>query len=464
MQIGPFEEQRFEFEYVDHVSVEDLNADGRPDLVVQNGIELLIFLQRNGGLPRKPDRILRFEEDVFLWTFGRFGGAPAIDDLLTMSPRGIRRHGKPGEDLIIAPTLFEGKPSVQHPPVRLDFAPDVDGDGTSELLHFSEEGLGLYGRVGGRYRLRRRFPMRFETFTESTFAAGRAIRSRVTFPYVAWRDVDGNGRLDLVEYDGRSVRFYLQDGAGGFAGNPVVAEKIRVKRKRRGRYLQFEILPLFVDATGDGVMDILTADPGKGRVWIHYGRNGRVEFAGPDAERSLEDFWLLGMMVEPLSAGGRPVLILWVLPRLGLFRGISAFASKKVESRLYFFPVGGDGRIEKQAAGSVKFDLPFLINATRDRMEFSLTFQPNLKGDYDGDGNRDLVLLEGNTLRIYRGLPNGTGVQQEPAFERETARPSENAQTRILTADLNGDGRSDLVLRHLDPSAKTVVEIWTSRR
>ena len=71
----------------------------------------------------------------------------------------------------------------------------------------------------------------------------------------------------------------------------------------------------------------------------------------------------------------------------------------------------------------------------------------DVTGDFDGDGIRDIVVHEdAHTLRVYRGTPNG--------FE---TRPMLTAKTephwRFAVADIDGDGRSDIVFRWMDPES-----------
>src|SRR6187455_2117282 len=71
----------------DRIEARDLNGDGKPDLILQNGRDLQIFLQKNGGFTAKPQQVVRVDPTVFLWTFGMLDGQthPAV---LTAGSRG----------------------------------------------------------------------------------------------------------------------------------------------------------------------------------------------------------------------------------------------------------------------------------------------------------------------------------------------------------------------------------------
>src|SRR4026208_1844648 len=73
----------------DRIETRDLNGDGKPDLILQNGRDLQIFLQKNGGYASKPQPVVRMDATVFLWTFGMLDGQahPAV---ITAGSRGIQ--------------------------------------------------------------------------------------------------------------------------------------------------------------------------------------------------------------------------------------------------------------------------------------------------------------------------------------------------------------------------------------
>src|SRR5258707_3656289 len=57
-----------------HIEARDLNGDGKPDLIIQNGRDLQVFLQEKSSYGPKPQQVLRLDPSVFLWTFAALDG------------------------------------------------------------------------------------------------------------------------------------------------------------------------------------------------------------------------------------------------------------------------------------------------------------------------------------------------------------------------------------------------------
>src|ERR1043165_3374167 len=73
----------------DHIEAIDLNGDKKPDLVIQNGRDLQLFLQKDGTYTPKPQQVLRLDPTVFLWTFGTLANLK-FPVLFTAGSRGIQ--------------------------------------------------------------------------------------------------------------------------------------------------------------------------------------------------------------------------------------------------------------------------------------------------------------------------------------------------------------------------------------
>src|SRR5262245_33479919 len=99
--------------HTDHIEARDLNGDGKPDLVIQNGRDLQIFLQKDGTYTTKPQQVLRLDPSVFLWTFGSLDGQrlPAIFTQGSRAVQAITFDGTSfgaARDLVVHPSMFQG--------------------------------------------------------------------------------------------------------------------------------------------------------------------------------------------------------------------------------------------------------------------------------------------------------------------------------------------------------------------
>src|SRR4051812_36098875 len=80
----------------DQIEARDLNGDGKPDLIIQNGRDLQIFLQKKDrSFEPKPSVVLRLQPTAFLWTFGHIDGEN-YPSVFTAGARGIQTYAFDG--------------------------------------------------------------------------------------------------------------------------------------------------------------------------------------------------------------------------------------------------------------------------------------------------------------------------------------------------------------------------------
>jgi len=455
---------------VDKIFAQDLDGDGCPDLIVQGGRDLQVFLFEKGrGFTQKPQQVVRLDPTVFLWTFGALDGQkhPA---LFTSGSRAVQVHAFDGKafaeprDVIVHPSIFEGSTADGHPPIQLDFAPDLDRDGRSEVLVFQEDELFLMHQIaGGEFRCRQKFPLPVDMLMVIPWTAHMKLSQSATVPLLAFGDMTGEGRTDISYYRDEGIGVFAQDAKGTF--KPLQNRDLSVDRKKRrpNRLIQFDFPPRVADFNGDGLLDIAVIYPSKGRVAITYGRKGRTDFTEPDQVMQVADGWSSGIYVENLSGGKRYDLVMGVIRKFGLTGGIDAFLSGKVNLELHVYPMQEDGAFSKDPAQELKFKIPYTFHVTRDSMNLDLVFRPNFKGDFNKDGLRDmLIVTDENTLSIYPGV-RGKTISSEPSGKVSMNPPPGTSFTEPFVADFNGDGVSDLVLRHVITPENQVLELKLSK-
>jgi hypothetical protein len=437
----------------DRLIARDLNGDGRPDLLVQNGRDLHVFLFDRGFSP-KPQQTLRLDAAVFLWTLGALDGRkhPA---LFTAGSRGVQVHpfdgrafAAAGADAIVHPSIFQGLCSEAKGPVHLDFAPDLDGDGRSDVILFLEEEIFLMKQAaGGEFLCRQKLPVPVDVAVLIPWAPHQKLTELAAVPVLTFGDVDGDGRQDLSYYKDEAIGVFKQDGQGRFL--PAVGLDLTVeKRKRRSRFFQLDVPPRVGDFNADGLLDVALVYPSKGRVHLYYGRAGRTDFTQADDIMKVADGWSTGIYLDDLNADGKPDLIMGVVRKFGLTDGIQVFLSGRVSLELHVYPMQDGGRFAKDPVQELTFSIPFSFHVTRESMQLDLIFRPNFKGDFNRDGLRDmLVSADDRTLRIYPGDRERL-IRGEPTGSIVTNPPAGTGVTEPFIADFNGDGVSDLVLKH----------------
>lgn len=474
-QDGPaFDVVALKVDRCDEVATADVDGDGRPDLLILDGRSLAVFRTSATGVSDTPDVRIRFDADAFLWSTATFADAPG-PQIVTFTSRGLRRHVRggdgawgPAEDLVVHPNLFEGAARPDVPPLRIDFMPDLDGDGLSDALLFRTDELWIFRQsrgAGGRpeFRIAQKLPFSVETESLVGWAAHQKLSRWNRVPVLVRGDWDGDGRPDLVWFRDETIGAFLQQPDGRFAaaeGRTIGGRK----PKRRNTLLKFEVPPRLIDLDGDGMLDVATTYPTTGQVRVFLNRKGRIDLNAPDA--SLQGpGWSTGIYVQDLDGDGRMEIVMGVVRKLDLFSGISAFLSKKVDLELHFFRSDARGLYRNEPAQVLTFAIPFTFTATRDSTQIDLTFWPTFEADVDGDGLKDLLLeADGGNMAVYRG--DRTNVMgAAPWTQVAGAPPPGTLSTRVRAADLNGDGRSDLIVVHQAvDSGRAKVEVRLSKK
>jgi hypothetical protein len=446
----------------DKLVARDLDGDSFPDLIVQNGRDLHVFLfDRAKGFTPAAQQVLRLDGTVFLWTVAALekGRPPS---LVTEGSRAIQSHGfanrafvPKGADLVIHPSLFEGLSADGKAPPFQEFAPDFDGDGAAELLLFEEdEVLVLKRHASGDYRCLQKLPIPMDVNLLRNWGPHQKMIEATSVPVLSFGDTDGDGRRDLSYYRDESVGVFRQEPSGLFKATDSM-DLTTHKSKRRDRFFKFEIPPKVADVNGDGLLDIALVYPSKGRLQIYYGQAGRRDFSEPDQTMNVTDGWSTGIYLEDLDGDGKLDLVMGVVRKLGITDGIQVFLSGKVDLELHVFPMQASGRFTKDPVREIKFTIPYSFQVTRTSASLDLVFRPNFKGDFNRDGLRDLlVAVDGRTMAIYPGV-RGSAFRDKPEGKIEMNPPAGTSLTEPFVTDFNQDGVSDLVLRHVAGDGKS---------
>lgn len=456
-------------ERADGLVARDLDADGRRDLVVQEGRDLRVFLS-DGTIGPDPDHTVRLEGGAFLWTFGTLAGRerPA---LLSAGSRAVtarsfdgRAFGTP-TDLVVHPSLFPPLDAGGKPPLRMDFAPDLDGDGRSDVLLFRRDSIFLMRQQeDGSFRCLQKLPVAVGTRAGLPPVPTLPLTETVEVPVLAFGDTDGDGRTDVSRYHEETLGIFLQQATGTFAEMRETELVTSRKKKRRRRFFRFEVPPWIGDFNADGLLDVAVCYCSKGRVHLFYGRPGRTDYSKPDDVKQVNDAWSTGIYTEDLDGDGRLDMIMGVIRKFGVTEGIDVFLSGRISIELHVYAMQASGTYTKDPVQELTFSIPYALQVTRESATVDLTFRPNFSGDVDGDGRRDLlVAADGPALDVYPGVA-GRLLSDRPTGRISMAPPPEATHTELFTADLNADGRSDLLLKHVLPGRRRhVLELKLSR-
>ncbi|MFM8657236.1 MAG: FG-GAP repeat domain-containing protein [Chthoniobacterales bacterium] len=220
-------------------------------------------------------------------------------------------------------------------------------------------------------------------------------------------------------------------------------------------------LPLSVavkDIDNDGLLDIATADP---LGYIRYYKNSGTKEAPKFTTGTPSTPYLGftdGLPPEVLPGmPGNPDQIkratLWARRRLGIRISLADLGPGKLGllagnyfGEIFMVPQSGPGNFpQPQAPEKALLDL----SKSGDTRRWGNLFAPLLH-DWDGDGKADLIVGEGSySANNVHLLPNNASTAA-PAFDLETrsalALGEGRQQTIPAVADINGDGKDDLLV------------------
>jgi len=357
------------------------------------------------------------------------GGAP---QLVVASPAGVEvfRPG-PGGGLAEGEVLarrarFKLRVGV---PTFVDIVQDVNNDGRPDLVlpvgDFCELWLndgpraGLLGEPAGLPSFRRtaRISVRVaRARSTSAEALSDQLESSFTIPRLQTRDVNGDGRPDLVVEDGRRRGFHLQRADATFPAEPDVTLDLDLFRDttpeatlRPGRTLagsdraRLEIR----DLDDDGIADYVIAH--RRKVWVFHGTEAGPQFTEPSTVLKVADD-VTALLLPRLDDDPYPDLFLLKVqvPTVAtLIFGLVGEWDVEISAVGYPSREGRSFATTPAWRGDLIVRLPALLGVIKnpDALlsrfdEVGRKFRTGVRGDFDGDGTADQLLVSENRARI----------------------------------------------------------------
>lgn len=339
------------------------------------------------------------------------------------------------------------------------FAPlvqDVNADGRSDVLVPAASHVGLWLQRGepGQEPV---FELAGEVAVEVGEGAGFAgqdlsdrLSLSFTIPGLETEDMNGDGQPDLLVRQGQRRGFHLQRADGSYAKEPDLSVDLSIFKDPESA--ESEIRPggaltlgeeadlTRSDLDGDGIPDHVVSQ-GK-KLWVFPGRKSGPQFTEPSTVLKSAEA-ITGVVVARLDDDPlRDLLLMRVevptIPTLML----GLFSSWDISVRASAYRNLGAARFETKPFRSteLKLRLPPILELVRD--PYSLVerfrsagsrFRERTGGDFDGDGQADILLLspERDRAELFRGRGLTAGRFTLDDFERTLRRELFEAGTTV---------------------------------
>lgn len=281
---------------------------------------------------------------------------------------------------------------------------------------------------------------------DGTFSAASFVPAGDGPFSLAAGDINGDGLTDLVSanFYADTVTVSLGTGDGGFAAGSTLATG-------DGPWD-----PKLVDLNGDGHLDLINADDVDDRVSVRLGTGtgtfgARISYAIGDGSYAIAtgDFDGNGSVDIATGSRGADTIIVLLNAGNGTFGAALTSLGGTAPLDIDTFDLNGDGKLDivtpsyfadsvavSLGNGNGTFGTPTLYRVGSNPIRTHLA-------DYNGDGFRDLVVgnLSSTDLSVLLGNSDGSFKAQTTFASNIVGTPSD-----ILSGDFNGDGNVDLVV------------------
>jgi FG-GAP-like repeat len=404
---------------------------------------------RDGSLPAEPTRSRRLADEVLALDADR-------EALYLLTPGAVLRWDPDTDSfrtVAAVQSIFQVRPPNELIPVR--FVRDVDGDGDSDLVVPDFLGYQIFLQAADG------------TFTEASHLALRPIahhqeyNKRITYRAIPlyFHDVDGDGKLDALAVRGESLLVFAANGEGHYAAPRELALGLGITES----FLGDDVGDIDIDHTdrtwkrvvqvrdfdGDGVIDLFAHRVRSTGLFdkahsleLHRGalRDGSLEFSSQPPSRVESAVIVDDPSFHDIDGDGRLDFGTWSVD-FGLTTILGWLVTGTIDLEVSFYRLGADGKYPPTPTRREEVEVAFDLKSGKPSVP------PAFLADVNGDGRADLILGSGSgELKVFLGTGDERLFAKTPIVT-----PVElpgNGRDLVSAADVNGDGKDDLLIRY----------------
>ncbi len=466
----------------------DLNGDGRDELVLigrEGEIRTWVHDPEGGLLEAGPrgEQFLTYPSQTVLALadLQQTGRGP---QLVALTPKGLFVYPADADGVFSeAPVRLIRRARFAlrtGRPVLAPITPDVNNDGQPDLVIPGQDQVELWmagGEAGWRKTASVDVRMSESRLTRTTSLSDE-LASLFSIPQLRTRDVNGDGRPDLLVEDGDLRAFHLQGADGSFPAQADVKLDLKIFKDtspessiRPGRTLAGGDRTTYQsrDLDDDGIPDYVLAH--RRKVWVFHGSEAGPQFTEPSTILKVADD-VTALLLVKLDDDQFPELVLLKVqvPTVAtLILGL--LSSWDVEVAALGYRNDGGRAYDTSAAwkSEITVRLPAITDILRDASTLierlraiDSAFQQVAAGDFDHDGSEDLALWErpaeiGQDQEFSVWYDTGSSIESEEGLKETEFR-------RLLFEDEDRIWNLDRILSWMESLAKQRASVLTGDR
>jgi len=285
------------------------------------------------------------------------------------------------------------------------------------------------------------------------YSPSQASQYIVSIPDVVVHDGNGDGRDDIYLIWPDRLIMYMQNDKGEFGADRKT--EFHFQNVEDGSMLQSQLM----DYDRDGRLDLICSRSDGGISGAH---TEITFFNAADIllGRRVEGHRITltdacgNLIVGDFNNDGTPELAVPAV-ELGILSTVQKMITKKTDVHVLIYPIDNAGQPSKEP--TVRREISCRLDF--EQADPTADIRLDWSGDYDGDGLADLVVADGGgQLMFYRGLAREY-IESKASLVLDMQSPNS-----IRPAQLNNDGRDDLVIIHKPAQGMTRLTLLVTNR
>ena len=450
-------------DYLQHHWIEDLDNDGRKDILVihRKGLPpnetrwVSIFWQgADGSFATAADQSWELDHDAAMMDIGDVAGDPK-KEICIVTPKDVRYHALDTRRFDVDPAvLFETKGLAVYPSKRsvplINIVRDWNGSGLNDVGIFTFEGLAIHSAgKPGEYNSEHLVHIDLDTGMSETWGRSNddktmGLYATYRFPNLTLLDFNGDGRNDLIANTDERVTVFLRGDQGVHSSEPDFDFEFDVLTQEEKIEGFGEVEIDVEELNGDGLADVIVTKQTskgitnfRGVVNVYWGRPGGYGDT-PDQVIISEGTASAGTMFWDVNGDGRKDLVLPSI-KISVAAIIRFLITRSIKVYFNLYLLGADGSFSDRPdyTKEIKFKIDFSGESDDQATD--------LEGDYNNDKRTDFVFAtEEDELSIFLGVD-----EKDRLFSKDAkAKVKADAYGELASHDLNGDGYSDMVIHY----------------